>query len=406
MSYDTIGTTNTAELPRRSGAAESRRMPRRFEPDVGNPTGRELTSWQTSRSSLPAAARAAHRSPLTMLREVVLRRILVVMLLGLLCAAPAACGSASGNSGSARGPEKVTLTLDWYPNADHAGIYAAQERGFFEDAGLEVEIRQPSDPAAVLQLVAAGRSEFGVSYENEMTNAAARDIPAVSVMAIMQEPLNSIISLKGSGIAGPEDLADKKVGYAGASFGTAVIDTVLREAGENPSSVEKVNVGYDLRPALTSGRVDAVVDAYWNIEAVELAQEGFETDVIKLPEVGVPNYNELVVATGDRYAREEPETVRRFVSALAKGHAYVAEHPDAARDALIKANEELDPEVAEETLRLTAPLFVDEGEPVGYQDPKEWQTYVDWAVENDVLPRQVDVDEAMTNEFLPEGGGS
>ena len=335
-----------------------------------------------------------------------MRKAFAVLFVGSLCAALAACGGASGSEGSSGGPEKVTLTLDWYPNADHAGIYAARERGFFRDAGLEVTVRQPSDPAAVLQLVAAGRSEFGVSYENEMTNAAARDIPAVSVMAIMQEPLNSIISLKDAGITGPEDLAGKKVSYAVASFGTAVIDTVLREAGEDPSSVEKVNVGYDLRPALTSGRVDAVVDAYWNIEAVELAQEGFETNVIKLPEVGVPNYNELVVATSDRYAREEPDTVRRFVGALAKGHAYAAEHPEAARDALIAANEELDPEVVEKTLRLTTPLLVDKGEPVGYQDPEEWRTYVDWAVEIEVLPRQGDVDEAMTNEFLPEGGGS
>jgi len=293
------------------------------------------------------------------------------------------------------------LTLDWYPNADHAGIYAAQAEGFFEEAGLEVELQQPSDPAAVLQLVAAGQSEFGVSYENEVTNAAARDVPVESVMAIMQEPLNSIMSLKESGITSPEDLAGKRVGYAGQSFGTAVLDTVLREAGEDPSSVEKINVGLDLRPALASGSVDAVVDVYWNIEAVELAQEGLETDVIRLKEVGVPTYNELLIATSDSYAEENPEVVRRFVGALVEGHRYALENPEAARDALLAANEELDPEVAEETVALTVPLFGTAGR-VGYQDPEEWRTYVDWAVENGVLPGPVEVDKAMTNEFLPE----
>ncbi|MCA1716304.1 MAG: ABC transporter substrate-binding protein [Actinobacteria bacterium] len=277
---------------------------------------------------------------------------------------------------------------------------AAQAEGFFEDAGLEVEIQQPSDPTAVLQLVAAGQSEFGISYENEMTNAAARDVPVRSVMAIMQEPLNSIISLEEAGITAPEDLAGKKVGYAGQSFGSAVLDTVLREAGEDPSSVEKINVGLDLRPALTSERVDAVVDAYWNIEAVELAQEGFETNVIRLPEVGVPNYNELVVATSGSYAEENPDLVRRFVGALVEGHRYALENPEAARDALLAANEELDPEVAEETVGLTVPLF--EAERIGYQDPEEWSAYVDWAVENGVLPGPVEVDEVMTNEYLPE----
>lgn len=332
-------------------------------------------------------------------RTLVSRFILSGLLLVFCVALLASCGGARAESGL----EEVTLTLDWYPNADHAGIYVAQERGLFEEAGFDVEIQQPSDPSSVLQLVAAGRSEFGVSYETEVTAATARDVPVQSVMAIMQEPLNSIISLEGSGIEEPADLAGKKVGYAGQTFGTAIIDTVLTDAGEDPASVEKVNVGYDLRPALTSKRVDAVVDVYWNIEGVEFAQEGFETDVIRLPEVGVPNYNELVLATSDSYAERNPELVRNFVGALVEGHRYAAERPEAARDALLAANEELDPEVADETLELTVPIFVGENGRVGYQNPEEWRAYVDWAVENEVLPRPIEVDDAMTNEFLPEG---
>jgi putative hydroxymethylpyrimidine transport system substrate-binding protein len=166
--------------------------------------------------------------------------------------------------------------------------------------------------------------------------------------------------------------------------------------------VEKINVGEDLRSALTSGRVDAIVDAYWNIEAVELAQKGFETNVIRLPEVGVPNYNELVLATSDSYAGENPDLVRRFVGALVEGHRYALENPESARDDLLAANEELDPEVAQQTVELTVPIFKREDEPIGYQDPEEWRAYVDWAVENGVLPGPVDVDAVMTNEFLPE----
>ncbi len=208
--------------------------------------------------------------------------------LSALAASPALLASYGGSSASSGSPEgsgesggAITLTLDWYPNADHAGVYMARSLGLFDDAGLDVEIQQPSDPASVLQLVAAGRSEFGISYETEMTNAAVRDIPVVSVMAIMQHPLNSLMSLRKTDISDPADLAGRKVGYAGGqSLGSAVLDTVLREAGEDSASVEKINVGYDLRPALTSGRVDAIVDAYWNIEAVELEREGFEVEVI------------------------------------------------------------------------------------------------------------------------------
>ncbi len=343
--------------------------------------------------------------PACIRRRSLLTRALLALATVALCASISSCGGgpASSQSSGTDEAQKVTLTLDWYPNADHAGVYVAQEKGYFEDEGLKVEIQQPSDPAAVLQLVAAGRSEFGISYENEVTNAAAREIPVQSVMAIMQEPLNSIIALKESGIDGPEDLAGKKIGYAGQTFGTAVIDTVMEEAGEDPASVEKINVGYDLRPALTSRRVDAVVDAYWNIEAVELKGEGFETSVIRLPEVGVPNYNELLVATSDAYAEENPETVRGFVAALVKGHEAALEDPEAARDALLAANEELDPEVAAETLDLTVPIFGSGSGRVGYQDPEEWESYIKWAVENGVLEKSVNVGDAMTNEFLPKG---
>ena len=355
-------------------------------------------SHETTRDCVGKGPTFARRRSLT-------ARCLLVAAILALCAVFASCGGgpASSQASGADENQKVTLTLDWYPNADHAGVYLAQEQGFFKDEGLEVKIQQPSDPAAVLQLVAAGRSEFGISYENEVTNAAARDIPVQSVMAIMQEPLNSIIALKESGIDRPEDLAGKKIGYAGQSFGTAVIDTVLEEAGADPASVEKINVGYDLRPALTSKRVDAIVDAYWNIEAVELKGEGFETNVIRLPEVGVPNYNELLVATSDDYAKENPEIVRRFVAALVKGHEAALNDPEAAKKALLAANEELDPEVADETLKLTVPAFGSGSGPVGFQDPKEWEAYVAWAVENGVLEKKVSVNDAMTNEFLPKG---
>lgn len=339
-----------------------------------------------------------------------MKRFSILLLLAALAGILSACGG-GGSQGSAEtadssgGLKQVTLTLDWYPNADHAGIYTARSQGFFEDEGLDVKIQQPSDPSTVLQLVAAGRSEFGVSYENEMTSAATKDVPVQSVMAIVEEPLNSIISLKGSNITKPEDLAGKKVGYAGQTFGSAVIDTVLREAGKDPSSVQKINVGYDLRPALTSKRVDAIVDAYWNIEAVELAQRGFETNVIKLPSVGVPNYDELVLATGDSYAKNNPDTVRRFVAALARGQKYAMGHPDVAQKAILNANEQLEPKLVEKTVKLTLPTFDSAGR-VGYQDPDEWEAYIDWAVENEVLPKPVAVKDAMTNEYLPKGGSS
>lgn len=339
-------------------------------------------------------------------RRQFLRRVAAI---GALPVAGGVLASCAGREGAAQsdgrtegaGGEGITLTLDWYPNADHAGVYMARRLGLFKDAGLDVEIRQPSDPASVLQLVAAGRSEFGISYETEITNAAVRDIPVLSVMAIMQHPLNSLISLRETGIESPADLAGRKVGYAGQSFGAAVLDTIVEEAGEDPKTVEKVNVGYDLRPALTGGRVDAIVDAYWNIEGVELEEEGFEADVIRLEDVGVPNYNELVLATSRDYAGTNEGTVRDFVAALVAGHEAALEDPEAAASALLEASPELEGRTARRTTELTVPIFSRPGFPVGFQPPEEWRAYVAWAAERGVLPRPVQVEKVMTNRYLP-----
>src|SRR5680860_1356343 len=162
----------------------------------------------------------------------------------------------------------VTLALDWYPNANHAGIYLARDRGYFTDAGLNVEIVVPSDPTTVLQTVGAGRDTFGISYHSEVLFARAQDVPVVSVAALVQHPLNCLMMLAESEIERPSDLVGKTVGTAGLPSDDAYLKTMLEEDGASLDDVEIVNVGFDLLPAVLSGSVDAVIGTYWTHETI------------------------------------------------------------------------------------------------------------------------------------------
>ena len=194
-----------------------------------------------------------------------------VLLLGLVVLA--GCGEKEDEL-EPRGSKHVELMLDYFPNADHAGIYAAQAAGYFEQAGLDVEIRTPPDPSAPIKQVAAGNVDLAISYEPEVFRAREIGLNVVSVAALVQKPLTSIISLPKAKIRTPKDLKGKTVGTAGIDYQTAYLETILAEAGVNTDDVKVRNVGFNLTPALLTGRVDAVLGALWNYEGTDLKMRG------------------------------------------------------------------------------------------------------------------------------------
>ena len=172
------------------------------------------------------------------------------------------------------GSKHVELMLDYFPNADHAGIYAAQAGGDFKEAGLDVEIRQPPDPAAPIKQVAAGRVDLAISYEPEVLRARDQGLKVVSVAALVQRPLTSIISLPKAKIADPGDLKGKTIGTAGIDYQEAYLKTILADAGVNPSTVTVRNVGFGFNPALLTGKIHAALGAFWNYEGQDLKLRG------------------------------------------------------------------------------------------------------------------------------------
>jgi putative hydroxymethylpyrimidine transport system substrate-binding protein len=315
----------------------------------------------------------------------------------------AGCGSKK-NPTEPSGVVPFELMLDFFPNADHAPIYAAKAAGYFKETGLDLKIRTPSDPSVPIKDVAAGRVDLAISYEPELLRARDQGLNVVSVGALVQKPLTSVISLDKPAITKASQLAGKKVGTAGIDYQTAYLKTILSHAHVNPSSVKEQNVGFNLVPALVTHRVDAILGGYWNYEGVQLSLAKKHPHVLRLGQLGVPNYNELVlVANGDALDRDASK-IHRFMGALARGLKDLRTNPDSGLKGLLKDNPDLDPRLQRESVKVTLPVFEPpSGKPFGWQDPVQWGAFAAWMHQNGILKGRTATG-AFTNRFLPGEG--
>jgi len=296
------------------------------------------------------------------------------------------------------------LMLDYFPNADHAAIYAAQSQGYFKQAGLDLKIRTPNDPSVPIKDVAAGRVDLAISYEPELLRARDDGLSVISVGALVQKPLTSIISLDKPAITSPSQLAGKTVGTAGIDYQSAYLKTILAHAHVNPSSVKERNVGFNLVPALVSHKVEAILGGYWNYEAVQLRLAKKHPHVLRLEQVGVPNYDELVFVANADGLDQNGQKIRRFLGALARGVRFLKRDQSAAVDALLKANPDLDAKLQRASVKVTLPTFLPPaGKPFGWQDPAQWGAFATWMHQNSILKKAVATG-AFTNQLLPGQG--
>lgn len=329
-----------------------------------------------------------------------------LLALGALLAALAltACGEKKDVI-QPQGSKRVELMLDYFPNADHAGIYAAQAGGHFRQAGLDVRLRTPPDPAAPLEQLAAGRVDVAISYTPDVLRARDRGLRVVAIGALVQEPLTSIISLPRAGIRSPRDLAGKTVGTSGIDYQAAFLSTVAREAGVDPDGVRERNVGFGLVPALLTRKVDAILGGFWNYEGVQLALEGRRPRIIRIGRAGVPSYDELVFVANEDALDRDAAKLRAFIGAVQRGTRDLRRDPGKAIDGLLDANPDLDARLQRASVRVTLPLFFPpEGRPFGWLDPRRWEAFAAWMADNDLLRRAPDASAAFTNELLPGSG--
>jgi len=300
----------------------------------------------------------------------------------------------------ATGQTSVSVALDWYPWSNHTGLLMAQEHGAFAQQGLDVRLEVPANPDDVLKLVATGRNTFGISYETDVLEARAQGLPVVSIAALVQHPLNSVMALKRSGITRPRDLVGKQVGYPGIPSDEALLATMLESDGAKLDQVQLVNVGYDLVAALLGHKVDAVIGAYWVHESILIEQQGEQVTVLKVEDWGVPDFYELVLVTSDDQVKQHANLVQRFVRAMIRGYQDAQANLQAAVDLLVKRYPDTNRSVEEVGIQRLAPLWT-AGVPIfGWQEASRWQQYAAWMKTRGLLSGQVDPNSAFTNQFV------
>ncbi|MCB0828841.1 MAG: ABC transporter substrate-binding protein [Solirubrobacterales bacterium] len=327
----------------------------------------------------------------------------LLLLAAVVAITVTACGTKSEDVNPVAEP--FSLALDWYPNPDHAGIYTAKDAGYFKDAGLDVSLDTPTDPALPIKLVAAGRTDLAVSYEPEVLMARDQGLDVVAVSSVVGRPLTSMIWLKKSKIKRVADLKGKTISTAGIPYQDAYLKTILKRAGLSENEVKTVAVGQGLLPSIISGRAQATLGPLWNIEGVDLKLSGFRPVINPVDRLGVPPYDELVLVARGAQLEEDPDPIRLFIAALARGTADAVAHPNRAAETILKANKALEPKVTRAQTRVTLPLLArqDKSKPYGYMNTAKWQTFINWMVDNGLLDSPARAVDSLTNEYLPGG---
>jgi len=287
--------------------------------------------------------------------------------------------------GPALAEETLTLMLDWFPNVDHLPIYVAQQRGFFKAQGVNLKIINPSDTSDALKLAAAGQIDLAVSYEPQTLMAAGRGIDVRVVGRLIGHPLTTLMFLKSSSIAKPADLNGRTIGYTVPGLMDVLMDAFARINGIN--DYQLVNVGFSIAPALSAGRVDAVMGPFKTYESVTMAAEGLETGFFELEKWGIPDYDELIFICSPKLLAARQKQIKGFVRAVSQGIAVIGASPDAALADYFKALPDADRKVETAAFELTRPYFAGDQK----CDRVAWQAFADFALKHGLIERQVDV---------------
>ena len=322
---------------------------------------------------------------------------LLIIALALLLTA---CTENTANNDRDEKLKDITIMLDWYPNAVHTAIYAAKEKGYFTDEGLNVKIEMPADTNDPLKLAATGKVDLAISYQTQLLVSRAEGIPVVSVAAFVRHSLDAIMFKKESGIKSPKDLEGRNIGYPSASVNEAVVSTIVNNDGGDMDKVKMTDVGWDLMSSLATDNVDALTGAYINHELVLLEKEGYNMDILKLTDFGVPDNYELVLVTGEKTLETKKADFEKFWRAVSKAQEDVKKDPNAALQILLDHENDsfpLDKEVETESLHVLLPLMEESNIPFGYQEEDTWNNVANWLYEAKVIKEKIDAKEAFVN---------
>jgi len=317
--------------------------------------------------------------------------ILALLLIGVLL------------TGGCAGPkpeqlESVTMLLDWTPNTNFSGVYVAMERGFYREEGLEVELVQA--PGSVVQMVGANQAAFGFSFQEEVTFARLADIPVVSVAAVIQHNSSGFISLKDRGIENPADFEGKRYGGWGSPVEEATIRALMERYGADFSRVEMVTTG-EVDQLISIEREADFAWIFYGWTGIEAELKGIDFNFIELRlEDPALDYYTPVIISSETLIDANPDLVRRFMRATARGYYFAITNPEEAAQILLEAVPELNPELVMASQAWLADRYQADAESWGLQKLETWENYGNWLLEHGLIEALPEMEKAFTNTFL------
>ena len=325
------------------------------------------------------------------------RLSLIVALLMFIVLMTTACGSPT-----AKELIPVKLMLDWVPNTNHTGIFVAQAKGYFKEAGLAVDIIQPGEvyPEAA---VASGAADFGISFQESVTLARAEKVPIVSIAAVLQHNTSGFASAADLNVTSPAGFEGLRYGSFGSPFEDPILKVLMESAGGDFSKLKIVNIG-DTEPlALIAEKQIDMAWIFYGWEGIEAQQQSIKLNVVMMKDYfdTIPDYYTPVVITNENTITNKPEVVKAFLKALSRGYDFAINNPDEAADILITAVPELDTKLVKASQEWLSPYYQAEAPRWGEQKESVWQNYSDWMVKYGILSTPISASDAFTNKFLP-----
>ncbi|OIK09724.1 ABC transporter substrate-binding protein [Bacillus sp. MUM 116] len=297
--------------------------------------------------------------------------------------------------------KKITVVLDWTPNTNHTGLYVAKAKGYFKEQGLDVDIIQPGETGAD-QLVASGKADFGVGYQEGITQARVQGVPLVSIAAVIQHNTSGFASPAAKNIKSPKDFEGKTYGGWGSPVEKSVISSLMDKEHSDANKVKIINMGdTDFFTAVKRDIDFAWI--YYGWTGVEAELRNQKINMIYLTDYSKKlDYYTPVLETNEKMIANNPDTVKAFLKAASQGYEFAIKNPDQAADILIKAAPDLDPKLVKASQKWLSPKYQDDASQWGLQKKTVWENYASWMYDHKLLDKKLDAEKAFTNEFLPK----
>ena len=298
--------------------------------------------------------------------------------------------------------EKVTVVLDWTPNTNHTGLYVALDKGYYKEEGLDVEIVQPSDGSAST-LIATGKGDFGVSYQEDVTYALTSDepLPIKAIATIIQHNTSGFASPSSKNIKTVKDFENKTYGGWGAESEKATLNAVMSNNGADFNTVKLVDIGEDDFFTSTKGEVD-ISNVFEGWTCIEGKLRGEDVNFIATRDLDkrLDYYTPLLI-TNNSILNDNPDLAKKFLSATTKGYEDCISQPEESAKILLKYAPEINEDLAIESQKYLADKYIYDASRWGEMKDSVWNNYTDFMKEYKLINKDMKASDAYTNEFLP-----